>query len=163
MTADKTKVTSKENTTVSKYANKSSEEMKALYAEIKEAYEEKKKQDAEAVIKSLIEQVEEYAEYFGVSEKRKVARALRLEVRKQGTTTATPDASSSSNATPDADKKTYKYELATGEKWTGKGRPPKAFTAWKEANKDKEFPAYPYSQKREEAIENATKELADIE
>lgn len=34
-----------------------------------------------------------------------------------------------------------KFQLPTGEVWSGRGRPPVAFVAWKKANPDHEFPA----------------------
>lgn len=37
-----------------------------------------------------------------------------------------------------------KYELPTGEKWSGRGRTPIAFQEWKKANPDHEYPAYPH-------------------
>lgn len=36
-----------------------------------------------------------------------------------------------------------KYQLATGEAWTGRGRTPLAFVAWSEAHPGKDYPAAP--------------------
>ncbi|WP_052210284.1 H-NS family nucleoid-associated regulatory protein [Xanthomonas cannabis] len=39
-----------------------------------------------------------------------------------------------------------KYQLPTGETWSGRGRTPISFVEWKKANPDHEFPAFPHQQ-----------------
>jgi DNA-binding protein H-NS len=39
-----------------------------------------------------------------------------------------------------------KYQLPTGETWSGRGRTPISFVEWKKANPDHDFPAFPFKE-----------------
>lgn len=133
------------------YAQMTTQELESALSEMQTALADKKKAQADDVVKEVVAKILEYAEFFSAYDKRKIAKAIGFEEKTEV-----------SGAKKNTDVVSYKYQLDDGEVWTGKGRMPNAFKAWKKANPDKDFPIHPSAKRVQEAVAKATTELENV-
>ncbi|MGV7183828.1 H-NS family nucleoid-associated regulatory protein [Xanthomonas axonopodis] len=112
----------------------------AELAKIEAELEKLKSAEASKNFEDIHGKLEAYFEHFSDEQKSKLKAFFPAEkVRKaRGPNKPKGEKAERSQVEP-------KYQLPTGETWSGRGRPPVAFTAWKKANPDHEFPAIPKS------------------
>ncbi len=139
-------------TVSAQYERMTTQQLEAAMSEMQTALSEKKKAQAESIIKDVVKNVIDYAEFFSAYDKRKIAKALGFDTKADEAETVKVNSAT-----------IYKYQLDDGQVWTGKGRMPKAFKAWKEQNPGEEFPIHPISKRGQEAVWRATAELENVE
>lgn len=113
---------------------KAKKDLEELEAQISEA----RRSNATAVFDQIADLLADNAQYFSLAQKNHIKRVLDGDARANRVV-------SSGSVEP-------KYQLDTGETWTGRGRTSKKFAefaasaegkAWKKANDGQTYPAYP--------------------
>lgn len=114
---------------------------------LRKQFDETVAAQAQASFEQIKEILDTYMRFLSQAQRNTILSMLQMKGRVAAPKVATKGAKAGTVVAP-------KYQLPTGETWAGRGQPHKAFSAWsntaegrawRKANPDQKFPAYPYS------------------
>lgn len=114
---------------------------------LRKQFDETVAAQAQASFEQIREILDTYMRFLSQAQRNTLLTMLQAKGREPAQKVSTRGAKPGTVVAP-------KYQLPTGETWAGRGQPHKAFSAWsntaegrawRKANKDQKFPAYPYS------------------